>query len=113
MANYIRVALPSDVAADLVAEGIAVKSTRTRGAGALAAMEIAVDLINTGSALVSVAMGATAIAKIANKLIARLRSNPQITLVVKARGRTSTLSVDPDSPDSEAKVAAFLAENMV
>ena len=100
LAAHLRILVPSEIADELVGDGIAVRPLGTRGAGVSEAFSIAVDTINTGSAVVSIAIAIPACRRLA-KAVLRRRSEAepdQLTISITVDGERRSLSLDRTAP---------------
>jgi hypothetical protein len=107
--KYIRVALPVEVAGELVGSGLAVKPIATRGANAAEIFSVAVECINTGSAVVSIAVAAATCRRLAAAAIKR-RHPPDpdvVTLQITAGGKSKLLTVNRTLPSAEDEAFDF------
>ena len=92
--------MPSEIADELVGEAIAVRPLGTRGSGFSESVNIAIDAINTGSALVSIAVATAACKRLAEaSLLRRREGDPdELTISITVGGESQSLSLDRTAP---------------
>lgn len=116
MTGYARLVVPDDVAEDLVSDRTAVRPIGTRGGGVVEAVTIAVDVVNTGSALVSVVVAVNTCRRLAQAFLRRLRreavSETRATLTVTVGDRTESRTVDLTKPHAEEQLFDFFAAQL-
>jgi hypothetical protein len=103
LSKYVRVALPVSIADELINSRLAVKPIATRGASAAEIFSVTVECINTGSAVVSIAVAAATCRRIAAAAIKR-RHPPDpdiVTLQITAGGMSKSLTVNRTLPSAE------------
>jgi hypothetical protein len=102
MDRYIRLALPADVADDLIQDELAVRLLATRTGPLADVVKIAVDAINTASAAVSVAVAAATFRRLAQAFVARHlgRDRHKVTLTIETAGHGHTIEVDMEDSDA-------------
>jgi hypothetical protein len=113
VSDQIRITLPEAVAAELVEQGVAVRRRTTRGSGIADVIQIGVDAVNTGSALVAIVVGVNSCRRMAKCFLARLRRDEEhLDLTITVRGKKRTLHVDRDDPDAQDRIVDFLLETL-
>lgn len=115
MAGYARLLVPADVADDLVSDGTAVRPIGTRGGVLAEVVKIAIDSLNTGGAVVSVATGVVTCKRLAQAFIRRHRSaDPnEVKLTITVGDHSESLDVDLTSPSAEERLFDFFASHVV
>ncbi len=113
MAGAVRIALPPDLADELISEGEVVPSVMTRSIGEV--VQIMIDGVNTGSAAVTVAAAATALPRVMQRVAAYTRRHGDAgsTRVLLRHGDTErVLEVPPELTldDISALLQRSLAE---
>ncbi len=110
MSGNIVVGLPSSVAEDLVSAGSAKNVPPIRGGDLGDLIRVTVDFLNTGAAVVTMAMGAKAARDIARSLLRQRGEHKPATITVTVtRGRDShSLTVRTDESVAEESVRDFL-----
>jgi hypothetical protein len=109
----LRITLPEQVAAELVDSGVAVRRRITRGSGIADVIQIGVDAVNTGSALVAIVVGINSCRRLAKSFLARRRRDDEhLNLTITVGGEERTLRVDRDDPDAEDRIVDFLLETL-
>ena len=110
MSGYAMIALPTEIADELVEAQLAVRPTATRGPPLAEIFSITVDCINTSSAVVSVAIAGATCRRLAVAAIKRRhRTDPNIiTLKVTGRGISKSLTVDRNLPSAEDDTLDFV-----
>lgn len=109
MPSHVRVALPTDIAEELVRERVAVKPVFTRGSGVVDIISIGVEAINTGSAVVAIAMAGRSCRRLAQSFLARRREDEkEINLTITVGDEKQSLQVRRDDPDAEDRIVDFL-----
>jgi hypothetical protein len=103
MARNVRIAVPTEIAEELVADGIAVRAFGVRGGALGETITIAVETINTGSALISIGVAAMACKRLAAATIRRRRDNDpnELTISITVAGEVQSLHLDRTAPDAE------------
>ena len=114
MAGYVRLLVPADVADDLVSDETAVRPIGTRGGGLAEVVTVAIDAINTGSALVSVVTATVTCKRLAQAFIRRHRPEDpnKAKLTITVGDHTESLDVDLTSPDAEDQLFDFFAAQL-
>lgn len=114
MGDYTRLVLPEDVAEDLVSDRTAVRPIRLRGGGFAEAVTIAIDAVNTGSAVVSVTVAANTFRRLAQAFVRRRRpADPaRVTLTITVGDRTQALEVDLTAPQAQEQLFDFFAAQL-
>ena len=110
MARNVRITVPTEIAEELVADGDAVYSLGVRGGPLGETISIAVEAINTGSALVSIAVALVTCKRLAAAILRRRRdTDPNVLVItVNVAGETRSLRVDRAAPDAEDIASEFL-----
>ena len=114
MSKYVRLSLPCDISDELVDDGTAVQSIITRGQPG-EVLAFAVDVINTGSAAVSIAVSTVTCKRLAQAFVRRLHRDSRrksVILTVTTEGRAESLEVDMNSPDAEDKLFDFFVDKL-
>lgn len=114
MAAHLRISIPNDVAEELVSEGFAVHPLGTRGAGLPESVSIAVDAINTGSALVSIAAATVACKRLAELILLRRRATDpdELTINISVGGELKSLSLDRTAPGAVDEAFDFFVDSL-
>lgn len=110
MSGGMIMALPKDLAAELIEEGTSVRSFTTRGPSAGDVVELALNAVTTGSDLVTVATAAVAMPAFVRRLRGYLRrksgeagsSTGVDMLVVRSDGRELAIELPDSLSDDEA-----------
>jgi hypothetical protein len=112
MSEYINISLPDAIADELISEKLAVRQRITRSPGLGEVFSVTVDCINTGSAVVSIALAITALRRLARTVIERRHpADPDIvTITVKAADQSKVLTVDRSESTAESEVLDFLID---
>jgi hypothetical protein len=113
MDAYVRIGLPREVAADMIHSQDAVPHLSVRG-GASDVVMFAVDSINTGSAVVTLAVTANACRRLVASAIRRRDSegSDQVRISVAVRGAEKSFEVDRNSPDAVEKACLFVMDQI-
>ena len=109
LGKYVRVALPVSIADELIDSRLAVKPIATRGASPAEIFSVTVECINTGSAVVSIAVAAATCRRLAAAAVKR-RHPPDpdiITLQITAGGKSKSLTVNRKLPTAEDEAFDF------
>jgi hypothetical protein len=103
MVRNVRIAVPAEIAEELVADGIAVHSFGMRGGAIGEAISIAVETINTGSALVSIGLAAIACRRLAAATVRRRHDTEpnELTISITVAEEVQILHLDRTAPDAE------------
>ena len=98
MARNVRIAVPTEIAEELVADGIAVRAFGVRGGALGETITIAVETINT-----SIGVAAMACKRLAAATIRRRRDNDpnELTISITVAGEVQSLHLDRTAPDAE------------
>ncbi len=113
MQNSLRILLPAEVAAELSESGLARLRPPTRGPSATEVVRVTVDLVNTGGALVSLALGVNAIKGVAGAILNRRRDDDgPLTVSVTRGGRSKSVTLDATDPNAEARLREFLLSEL-
>jgi hypothetical protein len=106
---YALISLPNDIADELIDDNLAAQLATTRGPAMADIFSITVDCINTGAAVVSVAVGAAACRRLAVAAIKGHRPpDPNIVTFEVTKGLSSKkLTVDVTLPTAEDEVFDF------
>jgi hypothetical protein len=109
MAEHLRIVLPSEIADELVSDGVAVRPLGTRGGLLSEPVTLAIEAVNTGSALVSIAVGIATCKRLATAVLRRREpADPdQLTISITVNGESRSLDVDRTAPDAEDKALDF------
>lgn len=109
MAEHLRILLPKEAADELVAEGMAVRPLDTRGGLLNEPVTLAIEAVNTGSALVSIAVGVATCKRLAAAVLRRQESSDpdHLTISITVHGECRSLEVDRTAPDAEDKALDF------
>lgn len=112
MPKYARISLPLELADDLVDVRLAVRPMQTRGSSPAEILSLAVEYINTGSAAVSVIVGAETVRRLVAGILKRRHpTDPdKITLEITTGGERKTLTVDRSEPGAEEEAFRFFSE---
>jgi hypothetical protein len=100
MPEHLRILVPDVIADELVEDGIAVRPLGTRGPGMAESLSIAVDVINAGSALVSIGLAAAACRRLAETSLRRRGADEpdELTISITVGGESQSLSLDRTEP---------------
>ena len=112
-ADTITISLPSDVAKDLIADGVATRPFIARGPGAGEIARLIVDDVNTGAAVVTLAVAVNSCRKLAERLWARVRQADEviaITIDVPGMPKPRVLRVRRDDAGGVDKVLDFVID---
>ena len=113
MSRKVRISLPADVADALVEERLAVRPLGTRGAGLNETLAIAVDAINTGSAVVSIVVAVETCRRLALETLRRRRGDSaELTITIAGNGDTRSLTIDGSAPGAEDKLFDFFVDSL-
>ncbi len=113
MQKLTRLVLPAEVASELSDSGLALLTPPTRGPSATEVVRVTVDLVNTGGALVSLALGLNAIKGVAGAILKRRRGDDgPLTVSVTRKGRSKSVTLDSTDPDAEALLRDFLLSEL-
>ena len=114
MSGNTRITVPTEIAEELVADGAAVRPFGTRGGGFGDSISIAVEAINTGSALVSIGLAAVTCRRLAAATVRRRRDTDpnELTISITVHGKSQSLRVDRTATDAEDKVFDFFVAAM-
>jgi hypothetical protein len=109
MPGSARITVPTQIAEELVADGVAVRPFGTRGGGLGDSINIAVEAINTGSALVSIGLATMTCKRLAAATLRRRRDTDpsELTISITVDGETQSLRLDRTAPDAEDKAFDF------
>lgn len=104
-----RVVLPAEIAEELIESGCAVRPFITRGGALSEPISVAVEAINTGSALVSIGLAITTCKRLAAAAVRRRRAtdSDDLTISVTVNGKTESLQLDRTAADAEDKAFDF------
>ena len=110
MNGHVRISLPNEISSELIDAKLAVKPIITRGPTWGEAFLLTVDCINTGSAVVSIAVAIGACRRIAATIIRRRHpADPDLLTIKLSRGgSTKSLTVDRTAPAAQDEVLDFL-----
>jgi hypothetical protein len=114
MSGYVRLLVPADVADDLVSDGIAVRPIGTRGGVLAQVVTVALDVINAGGAVVSIATGEATYRRLAQAFIRRYRpvEPNKAKLTITVGDHTESLDVDLTSQKAEEQLFDFFAAQL-
>lgn len=111
MSGAVRIALPAEIAEELIEEGIVVPSIMTRGVGEV--VQLVVDLTNTGGSLITVAAAGAALPKVMKKLSTYVRrDHPEEAAQVLVRSGGQELVVDIPAGLSLDDVSSLLTRTL-
>lgn len=112
MPDHLRIVLPNELADQLVADGFAVRPLGTRGALLSEPVSLAIEAVNTGSAMVSIAVGLATCRRLAEVILQRRRpSEPdQLTIDVTVAGESRSLSLNRTAADAQDEILDFLVD---
>jgi hypothetical protein len=108
MAGGTRFELPGDLADELIFEGTSVRSLITRGPGFSDAVQIALDVVNTGADVVTVATAAAAMPAFVRRLRSYIRRKQRkdiVRVVFRHDGRETAIELRDDMSDEDAERA--------
>jgi len=111
VAGAVRLALPPDLAAELIDAGIVAPSVMTRSVGEVA--QLLIDGVNTGSAAVTVAVAATAVPRVWQRVAARARgarTDGQATVTLRHGSSERVIVLPPEL--SLDDVSALLQQSL-
>jgi hypothetical protein len=110
MPRAVRVSLPSEIAEELVAEGIAVRPFETRDASLGHVIGIVVEAVNTGSAVVAIVVAGNTCRRIARGVLRQRlpEESNEVTMTITSARRSHSVTVDPRSPEAEDTLLTFL-----
>jgi len=99
-------ALPYEVADELLADGVAERPVITRGDTLNHIIGIIVDGIDSGAALITLGAAGMAAKCLAASLIARIKKQDQLTVRIRfvSGGKTHEHLIELDDPDAEARL---------
>jgi hypothetical protein len=111
--EFVRISLPSDLAAELVNDCVAVHPYETRGI-ADEVIHMVIDGINVTASVVTVAMAADAVRKFATRLWVRSRKSEEdvmrVTVMVPGDAAPHELEVKRDDDSGADKILDLLIE---
>jgi hypothetical protein len=112
MPDHLRIVLPTELADQLVSDGIAVRPMGTRGALLSEPVSLAIEAVNTGSAMISIAVGLATCKRLAEIILERRRpSEPdQLTIDITVAGESRSLSLDRHAADAQDEILDFLVD---
>ena len=112
MPDHLRIVLPDELADRLVANGVAVRPLGTRGALLSEPVSLVIEAINTGSAMVSIAVGLATCKRLAEVILERRRpSEPdQLTIDITVAGESRRLSLDRNAANAQDEILDFLVD---
>lgn len=113
LAGYVRISLPTEIADELVVEKLALRPILTRGSVAEAA-KFVVEGINTGSAVVSIALASAALQRMVSSILKKRGSTDpgEVTISITMAGETSSIIVDRNSPTAHDETLDFLVSKL-
>jgi hypothetical protein len=109
--NEVRLSLPADVADALVADEIAFRPIVTRGPGTGQVVQLIVDGVNTGAAVVTLAVAASSLRKLAERLWEKFRhadENIIMTIILPGAPAPRILKIKPGETDSQDRILDFI-----
>ena len=114
MSGYVRLLVPGDIADDLVSDGTAVRPIGTRGGGLADVVAVTVDVVNTGSAAVSVALAAVTCKRLAQAFVRRHRpvDPTRVKLTITVGSHSESREVDLTAPQAEDQLFDFFADQL-
>jgi hypothetical protein len=106
---YTRISVPTEIAEELIDAKVAVRPITTRGGSTAGVFSMTVDCINTGSAVVSIAVAVATCKRLAAAAIKRRHpADPNIvTFQVTMAGKSESLTVDRTSPTAQDRTLDF------
>ncbi len=100
MEQAVRIEVPDEIAAELLADGTAVRPLSTRGGGLGEVLRFVIDGVNTGSSVVTVATASVMLHKVGQRFAAHIRNSKTdgvTTVVVTGPRGERTLMVASDA----------------
>lgn len=105
----MRLEVPADLADELIADGTAVRSYTTRGPGMSDVVQLAMQVVNTGADVITVATAAAATPVLVRRLRRYLRrkggedANGPVEIVLRSNGRETAIEWGLSLSDEEAE----------
>jgi hypothetical protein len=105
----MRLEVPADLADELIADGTAVRSYTTRGPGMSDAVQLAIQFVNAGADMITVATAAAATPAVVRRLWQYVRhkrgedTDPSFEIVLRSNGRDTAVELSISLPDEDAE----------